>query len=425
MTNASTRPRLLFLTQRVPFPPDKGDRIRSWQWLKRLAIRHDVWLGCLADEPWTAETEATLRKLCVDVKIAPLTMGRWGRGLASLLTGDPITLGLFQSTALQNWIRRTHAETGFDGVVVYCSNMAAYIRRPELSNLPLLVDLVDVDSEKWSEFAGRSTFPMSWVYRRESVRLRAVERELGTRATAVALTTKSERDLYRRHAPQANSVVIGNGVDLSEFRRSALATAAGPEAVFVGAMDYRPNVEGMLWFCRHVWPEVCRRVPAATLRIVGRRPKPAISELSRLPGLHIHADVPDVRPYLFQAKVAVVPLQVARGVQNKVLEALACETPVVSSPAALHGIPLTVGREALSAESPQQWIETLVELFHDDATCRRLAQAGRQFVESHCQWEQNLAVLDDLLSGMLHQSPADSSEFPLPTPVAAKVLANA
>jgi sugar transferase (PEP-CTERM/EpsH1 system associated) len=425
MTEVHHRPRLLFLTQRVPFPPDKGDRIRSWQLLKRLAVRNDVWLGCLADEPWTAETEAKLRELCADVKIAPLTMGRWWRGLASLLSGEPITLGLFHSPLLQSWIEQVTARVRFDGVVTFCSNMAVYTRLSSVSELPQLVDLVDVDSEKWREYGERSAFPLSWIYRWESNCLRTVERELGARAYAVALTTNAELELYRKHAPNANSVVIGNGVDLARFQRPASSVGRDHEVVFVGAMDYRPNVEGILWFCEHVWPEVQRRVPTSTLRIVGRCPKPAVCDLGRLPGVHIHANVPDVCPYLFQAQIAVVPLQVARGVQNKVLEALASETPVLASPAALKGIALTSGQEALSAESPEEWIDSIVHLLHDHEARARLAHAGRKFVERHGQWDDCLTVLDELLANMLTRPVGTSAPPSSAAKVAAGMLANA
>jgi sugar transferase (PEP-CTERM/EpsH1 system associated) len=300
--------------------------------------------------------------------------------------------------------------------VVFCSNMAAYTRLPELRGLPLVVDLVDVDSEKWREYAERSRGPRRLLYHREGARLRNVERELGRRAVAVMLTTPAEEFLYRQVAPEAPSQVLGNGVDIEFFRRPAdqpqPARAPHPacDVVFVGAMDYRPNVDGMVWFCEHVWPEVRSRVPDAVLRIVGRRPTPAVKALAELPGVQLHADVPDVRPYLFAARLAVVPLHVARGVQNKVLEALACETPVVASPAALKGLDPAVTDEALAAETPDEWIGAVVELLRDDTPCQRLAHAGRRYVERHCPWEQRLQPLDDLLTELL--SPRATTSTP-------------
>ncbi len=412
------RPRLLFLTHRVPFPPDKGDRIRSWQLLKRLASRYDVWLGCLADEPWTSETEAVLRELCVDVKIAPLRFERWWHGVVSLFQQDPLTLGLFTSTDLQRWIQRKTAEIAFDGVVSFCSNMAAYTRLSCMRGIPQLVDLVDVDSEKWREYADRTAWPRRLIYQRESRLLQRVEQELGTSAAAVTLTTNAELDLYRRIAPNARGIALGNGVATDYFQRPASQPLPGNELVFVGAMDYRPNMEGMTWFCENVWPQVREQVPSAVLRIVGRRPGSAVRGLSRLPGVQIHADVPDVRPYLFSAKVAIVPLHVARGVQNKVLEALACETPVVASPAALRGLNLVPGEEALSAESPAEWISAITHLLQNDVACRRLAKAGRLHVERHCQWDQQLAPLDRILAAMCETRrtavPAVLADLPVP-----------
>lgn len=409
------RRRLLFLAHRVPFPPDKGDRIRSLQMLTWLTSRHDVWLGCLADEPWTPDTEAHLRQLCVEVKIAPLTRRRWLHGAASLLSGGPVTLGMFECAELRRWIRAVTARTPFDGVVVFCSNMAGYTRMRELRRLPLLVDLVDVDSAKWRDYAERSTGLLRRLYRREARCLEAVERDLGHRAHAITLTTPVERELYHKHAPGSPSYVVGNGVDIDFFHRPENCAPSAREVVFVGAMDYRPNVDGMLWFCRHVWPEVRARLPDAVLRIVGRRPTPAILALSQQPGITIHADVPDVRQYLISARLAVVPLHVARGVQNKVLEALACETPVVASPAALRGLHPALTDEALSADTAADWIGAVVQLLQDDAACQRMARSGRQYVEQHCRWEQRLAPLGQLLTSMV---PERRGTIPHDLPVA-------
>jgi polysaccharide biosynthesis protein PslH len=399
-SSTSGRPRLLFLTHRVPYPPDKGDRIRSWQLLKRLSAQYDIWLGCLADEPWTTETESVLKILCSDVKIAPLGIGRWWHGLCSLVQNDPLTLGLFTSRELKRWVNRVTSEVSFDCMVAFCSNMTSYTRLPCVSKIPLLVDLVDVDSEKWSEYADRAAWPRRLIYQREFRLLQRVERELGQRAAAVMLTTEAELNLYRRHAPEAASYALGNGVEIDYFRRPATHSPAEKELVFVGAMDYRPNAEGMIWFCEHVWPQVRQQIPSAVLRIVGRRPGPAVQGLSRIPGVQIHADVPDVRPYLFGAKVAIVPLHVARGVQNKVLEALACETPVIASPAALTGLDLLPGEEALSASEPAEWISKITQLLQNDEECRRLAIAGRRYVEQNCRWDQQLAPMDQLLAQM-------------------------
>lgn len=391
------RPRVLFLTHRVPYPPDKGDRIRSYNLLRYLAGRADVWLGSVADEPWTAETEQVIRSLTVDSCLSPVGVARKIYGGFSLLSGRSLTEGWFYSRNLGDWVDQLVANQRIDVVVSFCSGMLCYADRPALRELPLIVDLVDVDSEKWLQYARGSTGPKSWLYRLEGVRLRKVEQQLAERAKAVTLVSREEADLYRQIAPAAKTFAVGNGVDYSYFRRPAEHARQPQTAVFLGALDYLPNVEGIRWFCAEVWPTVRSRYPAAELRIVGRRPTPAVEELANLPGVAVHADVPDVRPYLFDATVAIAPLVVARGVQNKVLEAMACETPVIATPAALEGISAVTGRDALSADSVTGWCDRMAEVFDDAALCERLTRAGREHVENSFEWNARLAPFGQLL----------------------------
>jgi sugar transferase (PEP-CTERM/EpsH1 system associated) len=271
---------------------------------------------------------------------------------------------------------------------------------PVLQQIPLVVDLVDVDSEKWSDYARRSRMPKALIYRREARRLRAVERELGLRAAAVTQTTEAERTVYDRHVPEANCIVMGNGVLTDYFRRPDETPSPPAEVVFVGAMDYRPNVEGIAWYASHVWPEVRRQVPEAVLRIVGRRPTAAVRALADVPGIQIHADVPDVRPYLFGARASVVPLFVARGIQNKILEAMACETPVIASQAALTGLDVVPDEHALAAAEPAEWIEQTVRLLTSEDTRTSLARAARLYVETRCNWEEQIKPLMAILEGL-------------------------
>lgn len=390
-------PRVLFLTHRVPCPPDKGDRIRSYNLLRYLAQRADVCLGCLADEPWSEETARTIDSLTEDACITPIGFSRKVYGGVSLLAGRSITEGWFHSRRLVRWIDQAARKRPFDAVVTFCSGMAPYANRPGVLRTPLIVDLVDVDSEKWLQFSRAGSGPRNWLYGLEGARLRRLERRLGDRAAAVTLVSREEADLYRQIAPAANTVAVGNGVDFAYFRRPADAPRQPNAVVFLGALDYRPNIDGIRWFCREVWPSIRERYPAATLRIVGRRPTSAVRGLAEVAGVSVHADVPDVRPYLFEATVAVAPLEVARGVQNKVLEAMACETPVIASSQALEGISAVAGREALSADLATEWSDQIAHVFDDPALAGRLALAARNHVETQFDWGAQLAPLGQLL----------------------------
>lgn len=396
--NTAAAPRVLLLTHRVPYPPDKGDRIRSYNLLRFLSQQASVWLGCVADEPWTADTESVIDGLAKSYCIAPVGASRLVYGGASLACGRSITEGWFYSRRLARWIDAAASQRPFDAVVCFCSGMARYVSLPQLKRTPVIVDLVDVDSEKWLQFARNGSGPKSWLYGIEGRRLRTLERRLGERAAAVTLVSREEAELYRRFAPAATTLAVGNGVDFAYFRRPGGTPRKAHSLVFLGALDYRPNVEGVQWFCRNVWPSIRSRYPEAALKIVGRRPTPAVLALAELPGVKVSADVPDVRPFLFEATAAIAPLQVARGVQNKVLEAMACETPVVASPQALEGISAVAGHDALAAETPEEWSGAIGDIFDNATLAEQLARAGRVHVETHFDWQAQLAPYEELLA---------------------------
>jgi sugar transferase (PEP-CTERM/EpsH1 system associated) len=398
-------PDVLYLVHRVPYPPDKGDRIRAFHLLKFLARQSAVHLACLADEPVAADTIAALKRYCERVAILPLGRERWLRGLTSVLRGRTITEGVFHSPALAATLRQWAGETDFRAALASASSMVPYLRMTELETVPAVVDLVDVDSQKWLDYAAASHGPRRWLYRLEGHRLRRLESELPTWAFAVALAGNAEADLYRRLCANRAVHAVTNGVDLDYFRpcgtdlKSVLPRpdVASEICTFVGALDYRPNVDGAKWFCREVWPQIIRSRPEAKLRLVGRQPTPAVRRLGDLPGVEVIGQVPDVRPQLAQAAVVVVPLHIARGVQNKVLEALAMAKAVVASPQALAGLAAKPDVHVLEAASSQQWVESVLRLLADEELRRRLGGAGRRHVEEHHRWSRCLEPFGGLL----------------------------
>jgi sugar transferase (PEP-CTERM/EpsH1 system associated) len=391
------RLRVLYLTHRLPFPPDKGDRIRCYHTLKYLSAGAEVHLACLADEPVPAAALAGLHRYCVRVAAVPVGGPvRWLRGLATLAVGRTVTEGVFASAALAATLRAWGREQRFDVCLASASSLVPYLRLRELRDVPAVVDLVDVDSQKWLDYAAGTRGPRAWLYRTEGRRLRRLEQQLPSWARGIVLTTPVEVALYEEFAGAGKAQVVCNGVDLDYFRPGP--PVLEPVCTFVGALDYRPNVEGVSWFARHVWQEVRRRCPAARLLLVGRRPAPAVAELAEVAGIELVGEVPDVRPHLGRAAVALVPLRLARGVQNKLLEALAMGKAVVSSPLCVAGLGVTNGDHLVTATTPAEWADAVLRLFDDSALRGRLGAAGRRYVEDHHRWEACLAPLGELLA---------------------------
>jgi polysaccharide biosynthesis protein PslH len=392
------RPDILHLTHRVPYPPDKGDRIRSFHTLRFLSRHARVHLASLADEPVAPGALSALERYCARVAVVPIS--RWlrnVRALVSLLRSRSATAGAFNvprlHTLLDDWTRDTH----FDVCLASASSMIPYLRTDALRRVPAVVDLVDVDSQKWLDFAAASRGPRAWFYRAEGRQLRRVEQELPAWVRGVVLSTPAEVAIYEQFVGAGTALAVPNGVDLEYFRPALLS--AEPSCVFVGALDYRPNVDGIGWFCGEVWPRLRERRPDARLFIVGRHPVEAVRRLGGTNGVEVLGTVPDVRPWLARAAVAVAPLRIARGVQNKILEALALARAVVATPVCLQGLTTEPGRHLLSASTTDEWVTSLDRLLGDAGFREQLGASGRAFVEEHHCWDRCLEPLQGLLLG--------------------------
>jgi sugar transferase (PEP-CTERM/EpsH1 system associated) len=384
---------VLYLTHRVPFPLDKGDRIRNAHLLRQLAARGRVWLGCLADEFVEPETHLELKRLCEQVVILRVdVIGRLFRTGLSLLTGHSLSEGWFADVVLRRVLRAWASETTFRAAIVSASSLAPYLQRDGLERTPAFVDLVDVDSQKWLDFAIASRPPKKWLYKLEASRVRALEAQLPQWARAVSVVSRAEADIYDAFAGAGAATVATNGVDLEYFRPSE-TSPSGLSCVFVGAMDYFPNVDGAVWFASEVWPLIREKFPTAEFRIVGRKPAHAVKALASLPGVFVTGSVPDVRPFVASSTVVVAPLRLARGVQNKVLEALAMGKPVIAAPPALAALGTVPGKDVLPVTAPAEWVSAVSELFTNTAKCRALGEAGRRYVETHHHWERCLEPL--------------------------------
>jgi polysaccharide biosynthesis protein PslH len=389
---AATKPNILFLVHRVPHPPNRGDRIRSYHMLKFLAERANVSLATLADEPLEPGTVEVLDSLCRRVAIEPLGRSRWLKAAVRLAGGRSATEGLFECSRLRRRIQEWSRQTRWDAVLVFCSSMVQYLDLPELSDVPAIVDLVDVDSQKFFDYAAHSRGLKKQLYQLEGRRLRRLECSLPGRVRAITLVTEAEAELYRSFCPNDRTHAVSNGVDLDYFQPPR-AEGRPDRFVFVGAMDYQPNVEGVVWFCEHVWPQFRAAHPQATFAIVGRNPAPAVSPLSEIAGVEVIGSVADVRPHLADAQIAVIPLQIARGIQNKVLEAMAMNRPVIASPQALEGLATKAGVHVACAASPAEWLAQMEQYSTQSDIRRQISVAGREFVECHHAWQACLQPL--------------------------------
>lgn len=390
--------RILYVTHRVPYPPDRGDRIRTWNVLKFLAARADVDLACLADEPVSDETMRELRNVTTQLAVIPHTgRRRYLRGALSLLRGKTVTEGLFESSQLETVLTEWNKANRYDAVMASSSGVARYLFPSYVTgSVKRWVDLIDVDSQKWLDYSRASRFPLSQVYRTEGNRLRNVERKLAETCDRLLVVSDAERDLFHSFCPTNRISAVSNGVDYHYFAPQQHPQCEPHSCVFVGVMNYKPNVDAARWFAEQVWPQIRLRYPDAQFYVVGKSPTAEVLALQSMAGIQVTGSVPDVRPWLFRATCAVVPLQIARGVQNKVLEAMACGRPVVCSPEPLKGLIAEPGRHLLRAHTPAEWVSSICRLFDDKQLQNTLGSAAAACVQQCYSWDAALASLAEL-----------------------------
>ncbi|MDB4621379.1 TIGR03087 family PEP-CTERM/XrtA system glycosyltransferase [Rubripirellula sp.] len=406
-SNPASRRRLLMLTHRVPFPPDRGDRIRSWNILKHLAKTNQMFLGCVSDEPVATEIRAKLDSVCERKSIANIgSKTKWVRAGISASRGRSLTEGLFWSPALDRTLARWTQEQQFDAVIVYCSSMLRYARRPHLKNTPHFVDLVDVDSQKFYEYADNAKSWKKAIYRTEANRVQRLEHDAVRLSKAVTLVSDAEAEvLCGTLQPGEHGVHgIANGVDTEYFTpqqptdtQEACDEIKNPKFVFVGVMNYPPNVEALCWFAANVWPHVKQSYPHAELEIVGKHPNNEVLHLAKHDGIHVTGAVPDVRSYVAKADIVIAPLQIARGIQNKVLEALSMAKPVIASPKASHGINASHNKHLLIADTPAEWLQAIKACNDSYELRQKLSRNGRELICEQYTWQATLGKLDELL----------------------------
>jgi sugar transferase (PEP-CTERM/EpsH1 system associated) len=392
---------ILFLVHRIPYPPNKGDKIRSFHLLQHLAKSYTVHLACFIDDRNDVQYESLVRQWCGETKFVHLhPLLAKIKSLRALFKNRPLSLDYYQSAVFQHWVVQVQKKYAIKKMVIFSSAMAQFVEG--YANAFRLIDFVDMDSDKWLQYAQRKRglmrWPMNWIYRRESKALFDYEQHIADTFDASFFVASEEAALFISRAPLLEKKVayFNNGVDTDYF--SADHTLSNPYPVdakvivFTGAMDYWPNIDAVQWFVVEVFPALKARHPALQFFIVGARPGDEVLNLSKIDGVTVTGTVPDVRPFIAHANASVAPLRIARGIQNKVLEAMAMAKVIVVSPQALEGIDAEPGKELLLATNAADYIRQIDALLNSARP--DIEQFARQKVESRYNWESNLCAIN-------------------------------
>jgi sugar transferase (PEP-CTERM/EpsH1 system associated) len=388
---------LLFLPHRIPFPPNKGDKIRSYHLLKHLSSHFHVHLATFVDDENDWQYVDTVKSLCGETwfgRIDPRQAK--ARSLLGLARGEPLSMAYYRNAELHAWIARLLAQFPVERFLAYSAAMAQFV--PDGVPGTKVIDMVDIDSDKWAQYARSKPWPARLLYQREARCLLRYERAIAERFDATLFVSPAEARLFQQLVPEHADKVdyLGHGVDAEYF--SPVHRFPNPyhsfdaPLVFTGMMDYWPNVDAVVWFATQVFPAILARDRHAVFYIVGARPTARVQALAALPGVTVTGRVDDVRPYLAHAQLAVAPLRVARGIQNKVLEAMAMAKTVCVSPQALEGIAAVPGQHVVQADGAAAFAAAISVLLEGSAPM--LGEAARQFVLDHHCWSTNLRRID-------------------------------
>lgn len=398
----SQKPSLLFLCHRIPYPPNKGDKIRSYHLLLHLSERYRVFLGTFIDDPNDWQYVSKVEKLCEQVlflRLNPLKAKIWS--LKGLVTKQALSLPYYESRRMSRWVKNVVSDHGIDRVMVYSSAMAQFARKSELDLKTRVIDFVDIDSDKWRQYAEKRSWPMNWVYRRESDLLLEFEEELTNEYDTSLFVSSTEAAHFKQLVPQLADKVsyYNNGVDSDYFSpEPSLDNPYPGEAnvwVFTGAMDYWANVDAVSWFAEQVWPKIAELAEVNRLYIVGSNPTEQVMSLSNQQNIIVTGRVEDIRPYVQYAKIVVAPMRIARGIQNKVLEGMAMEKPVLVSSLGLEGISAQDKAEVLIADDPEEYLNYSQDLIQ--GLYSEIGENARSRVMTDFNWAESLPIVSACL----------------------------
>lgn len=387
---------ILFVCHRFPFPPKRGGKIRPFNIIRHLSGRgHRVTVASLARNQAEAVEGEGLSEHCAEQHVEVIgDAAGWARMLLRLPTTVPSSMGYFYSPALAARIRRLLDEQSFDLIFVHCSSVAQYVEH--VCDTPMILDFGDMDSQKWLDYRSFKPWPLSLGYWLEGRKLEREEKRLARKFTLSTCTTRAELNTLESFAAAPLTGWFPNGVDRSYF--APAERDYEPNLVcFVGRMDYYPNQEAMLRFCREAWPLLQQARPELRLQIVGADPTPAIRALGELQNVEVTGSVPDVRPYVSRSALTIAPLAIARGTQNKILESMALGVPVVCSSRAAGGVDAVPGEHLLVADETTELVEAIIRVTSDPQLRVKLAEAGLARVRTHHDWQASLKRLDQII----------------------------
>jgi sugar transferase (PEP-CTERM/EpsH1 system associated) len=402
----NSRQNTLYLAQRVPYPPNKGEKIRSFHQIEYLLQNnHKISLACPYDESTDLDNIAQLEsKLNISV-ISERLSPKYIRYSAGLLLHKPLSVSNFYSKKLQQNVDQLILKNAFDNIVCTSSSMAEYIFKsealPKLNPRPrLIMDFMDLDSDKWRQYSKQSSLPMKWVYARESNLLSKYEHRINDLFDSCFFISQDEVDLFcKLNSSDKKPVSIGNGIDMTVFRPAQTPPQNNhPVLIFTGVMDYKPNVEAVTWFADKVWPRITGKYPQARFVVAGMNPVQSILELKKKKGIEVTGFVDDILPYYHQSDIFVAPLRIARGVQNKVLQAFSCGLPVIATSMGAEGIEYQNGTNILIADSAEDFFSQLDELVTNRDLFHEIRKNALDLVRDRYSWEGQLEKLSELFA---------------------------
>jgi len=393
---------LLYLVHRIPYPPNKGDKIRSYHILSYLAKSFDIYLGAFIDNPSDWQYESELEALCKIVHLVGLNPRRAKiKSLIGLTKGVALTIPYYHSKKMQDWVDLVLDDFNITQAVVFSSAMAQYLSGKKYNGIQRVIDFVDVDSDKWAQYGKKQTWPMSSIYARESQCLLSFERQIAKEFDVNYFVSETEARHFKSLAPESINKVdhFNNGVDTDYF--SPLKVFENPYknglkiVTFTGAMDYWANVDAVVWFANAIFPQIVAQNSNCNMYIIGSSPTEQVKSLGKRKNIIVTGRVPDVRPYLSYADISVAPLRIARGVQNKVLEAMAMSCMVVASPEAAEGISANPGTDFVIADNANKFASACLNLL-ENPNNQMCTNARRCIIENY-SWPTNLAKLQNSL----------------------------
>lgn len=388
---------ILYLCHRFPFPPKRGGKIRPFNMIRHLSESgHQVTVCSLVRSPDEADEGRDIARYCAGFEMVQVK--EWVqtvRMMVRLPVPTPSSMGYFYSPALAEHVQDLLNSKKWDLIFVHCSSVAQYVEH--VKNVPKILDFGDMDSQKWLEYANYKPFPLSLGYRFEGVKMLAAERRLARRFDLCTATTRAEWETLNGYSTGADTDWFPNGVDTAFFCPVNEPYDADTIS-FIGRMDYYPNQECMARFSEQTWPTLKRARPGMKLVIVGADPSPAMRKLGDFPGVTVTGSVPDVRPFIRKSALMVAPLNIARGTQNKILEAMAMGVPVVTSTIAAGGVDAESETHFLVADTPSAYARAILRIIDSPAERDRLAVAGRQRMLSHHAWLRSMERLDEIIN---------------------------